>query len=53
VRLVKSIFISLSTYKNLTNTSSGTSKGLNLSFDTITVTKNQATAKEVRFDTPN
>jgi hypothetical protein len=44
--------LSLSTYKNLTNTSSGISTGLNLSFDTFTVTKNQATAKQVIFDTP-
>jgi RHS repeat-associated protein len=44
--------LSLSTYKNLTNTSSGVSTGLNLSFDTFTVTKNQATAKQAIFDTP-
>ena len=44
--------LSLSTYKNLTNTSSGQSTGLNLSFDTFTVTKNQATAKQAIFDIP-
>lgn len=46
-----SLNLSLSTYKNLTNTSSGISTGLNLSFDTFAVTKNQATSKQIIFDT--
>ncbi|OXA67262.1 hypothetical protein B0A61_08630 [Flavobacterium aquatile LMG 4008 = ATCC 11947] len=45
--------VSLSTYKNLTNTSSGVSTGLNLSFKTYANTVNQQTGDEEQFKTGN
>ena len=45
--------LSLSTYKNLTNTSSGVSTGLNLKFNTYTSTTNQQTGDGEIFKTGN
>jgi RHS repeat-associated protein len=45
--------LSLSTYKNLTNTSSGVSTGLNLQFNTYTTTKNLQSSKQLIFNTSN
>jgi len=48
-----SLNLSLSTYKNLTNTSSGVSTGLNLTFKTYANTVNQLTGDEEQFKTGN
>ncbi|MDN3673043.1 hypothetical protein QWY99_08285 [Flavobacterium branchiarum] len=45
--------VSLSSYKNLTNTSSGVSTGLNLTFKTSVNTVNQVTGDEQQFKTGN
>lgn len=45
--------LSLSTYKNLTNTSTGLSTGLNLTFNTYANTVNQTTGDEKQFKTAN
>lgn len=48
-----SLNLSLSTYKNLTNTSSGVSTGLNLTYKTYANTVNQLTGDEEQFKTGN
>lgn len=48
-----SLNLSLSTYKNLTNTSSGVSTGLNFTYKTYANTVNQLTGDEEQFKTGN